>query len=126
MLGKSATTGLTVLDTTVAALTISPAAPALIKGATQQLTATATYGSGAAQDVTGTAQWQAADVSGSGVAVVGATGLVTGRSGGTATITASYGGKSGSVPLSGSGSTQPAPVLRAISPALGPSAGASP
>ena len=123
LLGKTGTTSITVIDATVSSLAITPAAPAINKTGTRQLTATVTYADGSTQDVTASAVWQATDLSGTGVASVSATGLATGLNGGTATLTARYGGKSASVTFTVSGSTQPPPVITAISPATSPSAG---
>lgn len=91
-----ANTGLTVSNQTVISLSVSPNTLVLTSGTTQQLTATATLSNNGTQDVTGSATW-----SSSNTAVATVTGgLVTGVSTGSATITATYGGQTGSASAS--------------------------
>jgi hypothetical protein len=80
----------------VTSIAITPNSPPnnLEVGGTQQFTATATYNDGDTVDVTATAAWL---LGGSHVSQVG--GLATGVSVGSATLTASFGGKSGSVTI---------------------------
>jgi len=59
---------------------------------TQQLTVTANFASGDSQDVTADASYES---SATGVATVSATGLITAVAAGSATVTATYGGQSG-------------------------------
>jgi hypothetical protein len=95
----------------VASVDVTPAGPAVLVGGTVQLTATPRDASGAA--VTGvTVSWQSEST---GVASVSGTGLVTGVAAGTSRITATAGGRSGSVTATVS---EPSPVqLTSISPA---------
>lgn len=60
--------------------------------ATQQLTVTATFASGGSQNVTADASYES---SAPGVATVSASGLITAVSEGSATVTATYRGQSG-------------------------------
>jgi len=98
--GQSGTATVTAAPAAVVSIAVAPATVSLPKGATQQLTATATYTDATTQDVTadpGTT-WTSGAV---GVATVSATGLVTAvATTGTATITASSGGKSGTTAVS--------------------------
>lgn len=67
-------------------------APLTNVGATVALKATATMSNGSTQDITGTATW-VSDVT--GVATVDGAGVVTARSAGDATISATHGGRAG-------------------------------
>ena len=78
---------------TPASVTVSPAGPSIATGATQQLSATATYDDGTTQNVTSEVTWSS---SSSAVATVSSAGLVTAISPGTATVTALQGSVSGS------------------------------
>src|SRR5437762_12034 len=75
----------------VASVTVSPSTASLLVGATAQLTATTKDSAGTV--LTGrTVAWTSSDTT---VARVSASGLVTGKAAGTATITATSEGKSG-------------------------------
>ena len=109
------TTGITAkygnVTSNTAALTVRPATvrPAVITGitintggsvevgGTKQLTAVATYSDGSSKDVTGEVTWSSSD---SGIATIDPTGLATGISVGDITVTAAFGGVSGSATLS--------------------------
>ena len=87
---------ITVTNTPVASLvsiSVSPATPSLGKGKTLQLTATGTYSDNSTQDLTAQVTWAS---SATAVASVDATGVVTGIDFGSATISATLGGVSGS------------------------------
>ena len=92
--GKSATASLMVSNVVTYSLEISPASASIEINGTQKLTAkyyTITNGvKNAGQDVTSSASWSS---SSTGIATVSA-GTVTGKSAGSATITATYSGKS--------------------------------
>ncbi|HET7500992.1 MAG TPA: Ig-like domain-containing protein, partial [Kofleriaceae bacterium] len=75
------------------AVSISPPAPALPVGMTLQLTATGSFSDATTSDVSKAATWSSSDKA---VATVSATGVVTGVSAGSATITASFSGVTGS------------------------------
>jgi hypothetical protein len=81
---------------TVTGVVISGATSFVHKNATSQLTATANLSAGAPNDVTASATWTSSDA---GVAIVSSAGLVTSTGNGTATITATYQGKSGTTPV---------------------------
>src|SRR3989441_6285178 len=89
--GKSGTATVTVANVPVASVTISPSAPNIYVGGTLQLTATLKDASG---NLLGgrTVSWM---TSSGAVATVSASGLVTGLAVGTATITATSEGQSG-------------------------------
>ena len=89
--GKSGTATVTVTIVPVASVTVSPASSSLAVGQTVQLTATPKDSAGNA--LTGrVVTWVS---SAAGVATVSASGLVTGVAAGTATLTATSEGKSG-------------------------------
>jgi trimeric autotransporter adhesin len=78
---------------TLSHILVTPGGPAIGKSKTLQLSATGSYSDGTAQDLTKVASWATSQVS---VAMVNATGAVTGMAAGTAQISASYQGISGS------------------------------
>lgn len=76
---------------------VTPAAPSIAIGATQQFSATAVYSDGSARDVTRIAAWNSATVA---VATVNATsGIAVGVNPGSSVITAGFEGKSGAATL---------------------------
>jgi len=89
--GQSGTSTMTVTNVPVASVTVSPAAASVTVGATTQLTATPKDANGTA--LSGRAVTWA--TSNAAVATVSASGLVTGVAAGSATITATSEGKSG-------------------------------
>ena len=92
--------GLTVNKNPLVGIVVTPVNPSITAGQTQQFTATGTYSDGSMQDLTKTAHWSS---SSSGVATinngVSGGGLATGQGTGSATITASFQGVSGSTTL---------------------------
>jgi hypothetical protein len=91
-----ASTGLTISNQTVISLAVSPNTVSISSGTSQQLTALATLSNNGTQDVTGSATWSSSNTA---VATVNA-GLVTAVSIGSATVTATYGGQTGSASVS--------------------------
>jgi hypothetical protein len=76
---------------------VTPAAPSVAIGATQQFTATAVYSDGSARDVTRIAAWNSATLA---VATVNATsGIAVGVNPGSSVISAAFEGKNGSATL---------------------------
>jgi uncharacterized protein YjdB len=93
--GQSGTASLTVTVVPVASVTVSPASASLAAGSTLQLSATARDSAG--NPLSGrTMTWTTSDGS---VATVSASGLVTGVTVGSATISATSGGKSGTAAI---------------------------
>ncbi|MBJ6725747.1 DUF4082 domain-containing protein [Geomesophilobacter sediminis] len=80
----------------VASIAVTPTGQALSTGAKLQLQATGTFPDDGPIDVTALAAWSSSD---NAVATVNASGLVTGVAPGTATITASLGGVTGTASL---------------------------
>jgi hypothetical protein len=90
-MGKSATATLTVTAPTLTTLALAPGGASIALGATQQFKLIGTYSDGSTQDHSAAATWSISDVApATGVATISATGLVTGKSKGLATVTASY------------------------------------
>lgn len=89
----------------IVSINVTPARASIPVTGTQQYTATAIYGDGSSQDVTATSTWTAANLPLGGAAVatvssaVPTKGLATGNVIGQSTITASFGGLSGSATL---------------------------
>jgi len=94
--GQSDSTTLTVTSATLANIAVTPTNPVAATGTTLQLAATGTYSDSTTQDLTGQVTWSSSDAS---VAIVsnasGSKGLVTTQAPGSATLTATFGGKSG-------------------------------
>lgn len=88
---------LTVSVPVIDSVAVSPASVSLAKGRTQQLSAAAVYSDDSNQDVTGVATWTSSDPN---VATVTVAGLVTAVTVGSATITATDGGKAGTTAVS--------------------------
>ncbi len=84
-----ACSGSPVISTTVATLSITGAAPAV--GGKSQFSAQAVLPDGTVENVTSTATWQSANTA---IATVSTTGLVTGVSAGTTTVTVTFQGVS--------------------------------
>ena len=93
---------------TLNSITVTPANPTIIAGATQQFTATGTYSNGSTQNITSQATWTSSSTA---VATINASGLATGVSAGSATITAALSGVTGSASLT----VQSPPTLSSIS-----------
>ena len=97
--GRSGTAALTVTDVPVSTVTVTPSSGSMAVGSTSQLTATPRNASGAA--LTGrTVTWS---TSAGSVATVGTTGLVAAQGVGSATITATSEGKTGTAAITVSG-----------------------
>jgi len=78
---------------TLLSIAVTPTNPTITVGKTQQLTATGSFSDGSSQDMTTQVSWLSSDPT---KATVSTTGLVTGQNGGSTTISATYGGISGS------------------------------
>ena len=96
--GKSDSRLFTIGPAIVASITITPAAPAMVLGDHQQLTATASYSDGTNVDVTALATWSSSNAAAASVSsITGFGGIVTARGGGNATVQAAYSGASNTV-----------------------------
>jgi len=100
--GVTGDTTLTVTATLVS-IEVTPTAPSIANGLTQQFTATGLYSDASTQDLTAEATWDSSD---DAVATVSNTGLATAASVGSATVSATSGAVSGSATLT----VTPAPL----------------
>jgi len=91
---------------TLSGIQVTPGTPSVAAGLTQQFTATGSYSDGSTKDLTSSATWKSSSTA---AALVSASGLATSKAQGTATITATSGGVSGTATL-----TVTAPVLASI------------
>jgi uncharacterized protein YjdB len=110
--GKSATASVTVTATapTVATVSVTPATASVTVGGTQQLAATAKDASG--NTISGkTFTWSSSNTT---VATVNSTGLVTAKVAGTATITASVDGRSGTAAITAVALSPPPPPTAGV------------
>ncbi len=91
--GVAGSTTFTVTAAVIASISVVAPAPSLGLGLAQQLTASAVYSDGSSTDVTAQASWTSSSPS---VATISTGGLVTSVAAGTTSVTASFGGISGS------------------------------
>ncbi len=92
----SASTTLTVSVAALVSITVNPPGPSIALGTTQQFTATGIFTDGSTQDLTASATWGSGNTV---VATVSSSALGTALATGTATVTATLGGISGSTLL---------------------------
>jgi Bacterial Ig-like domain (group 2) len=97
---KMTTVNVTVTNATLTSLAITPAELSLPKGLTQQMTATGTFSNGTTQDLTSMVTWASSNAGTASIVATGAdAGLLTGAGAGTATISATLNGVTGSAPV---------------------------
>jgi uncharacterized protein YjdB len=94
--GITGSTTVTVSSATLVSISVSPASISVVVGTTRQFNAAAIYSDGSSRDVTGMATWQSSAPMVASISTAGGTrGQAKSLSAGTATITASFGGLSG-------------------------------
>ena len=99
--GLSGSADVTITDAYVTEVVLDPtSATGVVGGGGVQFTATAIYSDGTSNDVTDTATWSSSDDT---IATVDTSGVATGEAQGTVTITAEFGGVSGTASLTISG-----------------------
>jgi len=113
--GSIGSTTLTVSSASLISLSISPSNPNLPAGVTQQFTATGTYSDGTSFDLTGQVTWSSSDPS---VANITSSGLATAITPGTTTLSAVFGGVSGSTTLTVNSATLSALTVSPANPAI--------
>lgn len=100
-LSQSGTTTLSVTPATLTGIAVTPTAPTIAKGTSQQFAAVASFSDATTQDVTAAATWSSSDT---GIATIsnstGSNGLAQALATGSTTISALYNGQSGSTTLS--------------------------
>ncbi len=109
--GVSGSTVLTVSSAVITSIEVTPSPLILAKGTSGQLSAIATYSDDSTKDVSATASWTSSDTA---IATVNATGAATGVQAGSAMITATSAGVTGSTNVQ---VTAAALVSIAVSPA---------
>jgi len=120
---SGAVSGSTVLNVTAATLTsiaVTPANPSLVKGATQQFTATGTFSDTSTQNITSSVTWVSATT---GVATITSAGLAKGVGAGSSKIQATSGAVTGSTTLSVTAATLTSIAVTPANPSI--SAGAT-
>ena len=80
-------------DVTLTSITLTPAAPSILVGATQQFTATGTYSDHTTKYITNSVTWSSSNTE---TATISTTGFLTTLAAGTSTIKATWGSTSGS------------------------------
>ena len=90
--GCGGSSGPKLIAKSVTSMAVTPANPSIAVGATQQLTATASYSDGSTANVTTSVTWTSSAAS---VATVNSGGMVTAVAAGSATVTASLSGVNG-------------------------------
>ena len=104
--GVTGTTVLTVTAATLVSISVTPPAPSIAKGLSQQFTAIGSYTDASTQDLTTTATWASDDSTKATISnALGSQGRATGTGAGTASISATFTGVSGSTPLTVSAAT---------------------
>jgi uncharacterized protein YjdB len=99
---------------TVTSISVTPPTASVAVGATQQFTAIATYSDKSTKDVTSSASWTSAAPS---TATVNDTGLATGVAAGSTSVTASFGGASGTAEINVTSSSTKTITSIAVTPA---------
>ncbi|HEY6874519.1 MAG TPA: Ig-like domain-containing protein [Geobacteraceae bacterium] len=98
--GKSGSTTLTVTSATIVAMEVEPLTPTIALGTSQQFTATGRFSDNTTQDLTTLVAWSSSKTTVATISnATGSNGLATPMAAGTTTITAAWGGASGSTTL---------------------------
>ncbi|MGO9450365.1 MAG: beta strand repeat-containing protein [Candidatus Binataceae bacterium] len=117
--GNSGSTIVIVTAPSLSSIAISPSNPSLAQGTTQQLAATGNFSDGTSQDLTSSASWtSSADNVASVSNTPGSHGLVTGLNAGTANITATQNGVSGSTGVTVTAATLIRIAIRPLNPTI--------
>ncbi|MCK5800599.1 MAG: Ig-like domain-containing protein, partial [Deltaproteobacteria bacterium] len=117
--GTVGKTDLTVTDATLTSIDVTPAAPSIAKGSTQQFTATATYSDKSTQDITTQVTWASSDAAVATVSNATADmGLATALKKGTTTIKASLSGVDGTTTLTVTDATLTAIEVTPTTPSI--------
>jgi hypothetical protein len=95
---------------TLNSIAVTPVGPSILTGATQQFTATGTYSNGSTQNITSQVTWASSSTT---VATINGSGLATGASAGSTTISAALSGTgvAGSTTLTVQAAPAPAPPV---------------
>ncbi len=94
--GVTGSTSLTVTPAVLESILITPAAPSILEGTADQLTASGLYSDGSTQNLTSLVSWASANPS---VATISPAGLASGNTAGPSSISATYQGLTGATTL---------------------------
>ena len=111
----SGSTTLTVTTASLVSVEVTPAAPGIAKGLTQQFKATGIFTDNSKQDLTAYVTWSSSNNT---VATIGTNGVATGVGAGTSTVTAAFGGKSASTTLTVTAATLTAIEVSPLNPSI--------
>lgn len=115
--GVKGQTSVNITSATIQSLAVTPAAPTIAQGTTQQFALIGTYSDGVTTvDLTASARWQTSNYQ---FAVINRQGLATGVAAGSATITATYNGNSATAALTVSNATVQTITVTPPSPTIG-------
>ena len=95
----------------LSSIAVTPPGPSILTGATQQFTATGTYSDNSTQNITSQVFWASSSTT---VATINASGLATGVSAGSTTISATLSGVTRSTTLTVQGSSAPLAISREV------------
>jgi uncharacterized protein YjdB len=117
--GSSTTNSGSNSSPTLTAVAVTPAAPSVGIGATQQFKATASYSDGSSKDVTTSAAWSSANSSIASIQSTGqaSPGMATGLAAGAVNITATFSGVSGVTSLTVTSTISPVVTAISVGPA---------
>jgi hypothetical protein len=118
--GASASATLTVTDAILSSIAVTPINPSVVTGLTRQFTATGTYSDGTSENITSLVTWSSGTIAVATMNPNGTadSGLATGVSAGTSTITAALGGINGSTDLTVSDATLSSIAVTPIDPSV--------
>ncbi len=113
--GFSGTVDVTVTAATLTAIQVTPAAPSIADGTTQQFVATGTYSDGSTQVITTAVTWTSSNTT---VATITLGGLATGNAPGQSTITAALSGVTGTATLTVTAATVDFLTIAPLTPSI--------
>lgn len=117
--GRSGTTLLTVTPAVLSAIQVTPTAPSIAKGTTQQFAATAVFSDSTTQDITPSATWTSSSPAVATVSdAAGSKGLAQAAGEGVSTIAAAFDGMTGSTTLTVSAAVATALQVTPTNPAI--------
>jgi trimeric autotransporter adhesin len=94
--GQVGTASLTITNATLTSISVTPASPSISLGSSQQFGAMGTFSDGSTLNISGQANWTSSDIA---IAIVNSAGLAASAGTGSATITATLNGVSGTATL---------------------------
>ena len=113
--GFSGTVNITVTAATLTAIQVTPPAPSIADGTTQQFVATGTYSDGSTQVITTAVTWTSSNTT---VATITLGGLATGNAPGQSTITAALSGITGTATLTVTAATVQTLTIAPLTPSI--------